>query len=234
MRYQSGSNDTQERQETINERAARQRQERKAELTYSETDEKRWAINRNRVIAKRRLANKSEINYSKIRDLQASKKKLNCTRCAVKTMKYLVSKNKTYLKLPFLSKTKSQTQEEVVADCNKDGFLAKHDKKIDYLKGGYFDIPTFESKFTPLPVGTIAFLFGAVRIAGETNPIGHTLIAYKAEEGIKYLDSTTPAHFDLAFNEHKRYFEDGFYSVSKQKKAEWMQKFFEGMIVSDV
>ncbi|NOH73471.1 hypothetical protein F0225_19385, partial [Vibrio pectenicida] len=43
-------------QETTRERAARHRQQRREELTYTEKDEKRWAENRERVIAEREKA----------------------------------------------------------------------------------------------------------------------------------------------------------------------------------
>ncbi|MGN2670944.1 hypothetical protein ACTFQD_05935 [Aliivibrio fischeri] len=45
-----------EKQETARERAARHRQERRAELTFDASDEARWARNRERVIAERQLA----------------------------------------------------------------------------------------------------------------------------------------------------------------------------------
>ncbi|WP_236734240.1 hypothetical protein [Aliivibrio fischeri] len=45
-----------EKQETAIERAARHRQERRAELTYDASDEARWARNRERVLAERKLA----------------------------------------------------------------------------------------------------------------------------------------------------------------------------------
>lgn len=45
-----------EKQETARERAARHRQERRAELTYDANDEARWARNRERVLAERKLA----------------------------------------------------------------------------------------------------------------------------------------------------------------------------------
>ncbi|CAM3611540.1 DUF3289 family protein [Vibrio aquimaris] len=56
MRYESFPYVPEERQETTRERAARQRQERRAELTYTAKDQKRWAENRERVLAERKLA----------------------------------------------------------------------------------------------------------------------------------------------------------------------------------
>ncbi|CAM3815564.1 hypothetical protein [Vibrio aquimaris] len=56
MRYESFPYAPEERQETTRERAARQRQERRAELTYTAKDEKRWAENRERVLAEREKA----------------------------------------------------------------------------------------------------------------------------------------------------------------------------------
>ncbi|MYM58191.1 hypothetical protein GTG28_03055 [Vibrio sp. OCN044] len=56
MRYESFPYSPEERQETTRERAARQRQERRAELTYTAKDEKRWAENRERVLAERAAA----------------------------------------------------------------------------------------------------------------------------------------------------------------------------------
>ncbi|MBN3494371.1 hypothetical protein [Vibrio neptunius] len=56
MRYESAPVVPGIRQETTKERAVRQRLERKAELTYSESDEQRWAENRKRVIAEREKA----------------------------------------------------------------------------------------------------------------------------------------------------------------------------------
>ncbi|USD33958.1 MULTISPECIES: hypothetical protein [Vibrio] len=56
MRYESAPVAPGVRQETTRERAARQRLERKAELTYSESDEQRWAENRKRVISEREKA----------------------------------------------------------------------------------------------------------------------------------------------------------------------------------
>ncbi|WP_341663370.1 hypothetical protein [Vibrio sp.] len=56
MRYESFPYVPEERQETTRERAARQRQERRAELTYTAKDEKRWAENRERVLAERAAA----------------------------------------------------------------------------------------------------------------------------------------------------------------------------------
>ncbi|EOX4451565.1 TPA: hypothetical protein ACPJ0O_002405 [Vibrio alginolyticus] len=56
MRYESAPVAPEEIQETIIERAARQRQERRAELMYSASDEKRWAKNRERVLAERKIA----------------------------------------------------------------------------------------------------------------------------------------------------------------------------------
>ena len=56
MRYESFPYAPEERQETTRERAARQRQERRAELTYTAKDEKRWAENRERVLAERAAA----------------------------------------------------------------------------------------------------------------------------------------------------------------------------------
>lgn len=57
MRYQSSPGDSSEqRQETTRERAERQRLERRAELTYTASDEKRWAENRERVLRERRTS----------------------------------------------------------------------------------------------------------------------------------------------------------------------------------
>ncbi|CAM3904790.1 hypothetical protein [Vibrio aquimaris] len=56
MRYESFPYAPEERQETTRERAERQRQERRAELTYTAKDEKRWAENRERVLAERAAA----------------------------------------------------------------------------------------------------------------------------------------------------------------------------------
>lgn len=56
MRYKSSPYIPEERQETTRERAERHRQERRAELTYTAKDEKRWAENRERVIAEREKA----------------------------------------------------------------------------------------------------------------------------------------------------------------------------------
>ncbi|GLT19550.1 hypothetical protein GCM10007938_33320 [Vibrio zhanjiangensis] len=53
MRYESFPYAPEERQETTRERAERQRQERRAELTYTAKDQKRWAENRERVLAER-------------------------------------------------------------------------------------------------------------------------------------------------------------------------------------
>ncbi|NRB68422.1 MAG: peptidoglycan-binding protein [Vibrio sp.] len=53
MRYKSFPNDPEERQETTRERAERHRQERRAELTYTAKDQKRWSENRKRVLAER-------------------------------------------------------------------------------------------------------------------------------------------------------------------------------------
>ncbi|MBW3696867.1 hypothetical protein EK599_14300 [Vibrio sp. T187] len=275
MRYKSAPVSPEERQETARERSARQRQERRTELKYSETDEQRWAYYRECTVANRQLENnpatddsqiseltnkptandsknselennpatndpktselknKPTINYSKIRELQASKIKLECTRCAVRTMKYLVSGKTKYLSLPIFSKKEGRSTNEVIIDCNKDNFLSKHNKKVEIINSGYFSIKAFESKFSASSVGTIAFLFGGLRIEGERDLVGHTLIAYQTEEGIKYLDSTTPDHFDLAFNSPQIYFKDGFFSVSRQKQAVWVESGFEGMIVSD-
>ncbi|HAS6130787.1 TPA: hypothetical protein I7133_20700 [Vibrio vulnificus] len=54
MRYESAPVAPEERQETTRERAARQRRERQEELRYTASDEKRWAENRERVIAERK------------------------------------------------------------------------------------------------------------------------------------------------------------------------------------
>lgn len=232
MRYKSAPVAPEERQETTRERVARQRRERQEELRYTMNDETRWRENRERVLSERQFTDKSPINYSRIRELQANNTRLNCTRCAVKTMKYLVSRKNKYLKQPFFPKRESQTQEQVVSDCNKNDFLVKHNKEIKKIDGGFFNIQEFERKFNLFPMGTIAFLFGALRIEGEGPLIGHTLIAYKTEDGINYLDATTPEHFDLAFEHHESYFENGFFSLSKQKQAKWTS-LFEGMIVSD-
>ena len=56
MRYESFPYAPEERQETTRERAERHRQERRAELTYTAKDEKRWAENRERVLAERAAA----------------------------------------------------------------------------------------------------------------------------------------------------------------------------------
>ncbi|MBN3495506.1 peptidoglycan-binding protein [Vibrio neptunius] len=64
MRYQSSPFIPQERQETTKERAERQRQERRAELKYTESDEKRWAENRERVLRERQQAADSAKNIS--------------------------------------------------------------------------------------------------------------------------------------------------------------------------
>ncbi|MCG7488050.1 hypothetical protein MHN79_00980 [Vibrio sp. Of14-4] len=56
MRYESFPYAPEERQETTRERAERQRQERRAEFTYTAKDEKRWAENRERVLAERAAA----------------------------------------------------------------------------------------------------------------------------------------------------------------------------------
>ncbi|GLT17280.1 hypothetical protein GCM10007938_10570 [Vibrio zhanjiangensis] len=62
MRYQSSPFIPQERQETTRERAERQRQERRAELTYTDKDQKRWAENRERVLRERQQAAASAKN----------------------------------------------------------------------------------------------------------------------------------------------------------------------------
>ena len=62
MRYQSSPFIPQEILETTRERAERQRQERRAELTYTASDEKRWAENRERVLRERQQAADSAKN----------------------------------------------------------------------------------------------------------------------------------------------------------------------------
>ena len=54
MRYESSPVAPEERQETTRERAARQRWERQEELRSTANDEKRWAENRERVLAERK------------------------------------------------------------------------------------------------------------------------------------------------------------------------------------
>ena len=54
MRYESSPVAPEERQETTRERAARQRRERQEELRSTASDEKRWAENRERVLAERK------------------------------------------------------------------------------------------------------------------------------------------------------------------------------------
>lgn len=54
MRYESSPVAPEERQETTRERAARQRWERQEELRSTASDEKRWAENRERVLAERK------------------------------------------------------------------------------------------------------------------------------------------------------------------------------------
>ena len=56
MRYESFPYVPEEIQETTRERAERQRQERRAELTYTAKDYQRWAENRERVLAERAAA----------------------------------------------------------------------------------------------------------------------------------------------------------------------------------
>ncbi|MEZ8625004.1 hypothetical protein AB6D75_04340 [Vibrio splendidus] len=56
MRYESAPVAPEERQETTRERAARQRLERRAELTYTAKDYARWAEDRERVLAERKAA----------------------------------------------------------------------------------------------------------------------------------------------------------------------------------
>lgn len=56
MRYESAPVAPEERQETTRERAARQRRERQEELRYTASDEKRWAENRERVLAEHKAA----------------------------------------------------------------------------------------------------------------------------------------------------------------------------------
>ena len=53
MRYQSAPVSSEETQETTAQRAARQRQERRAELTYSTDDYKRWNNNKNKTLDER-------------------------------------------------------------------------------------------------------------------------------------------------------------------------------------
>ncbi|MGN2754976.1 hypothetical protein [Aliivibrio fischeri] len=53
-----------EKQETARERAARHRQERRAELTFDASDEARWARNRERVIAERQLAAQQAYDFT--------------------------------------------------------------------------------------------------------------------------------------------------------------------------
>ncbi|HHC6670915.1 TPA: hypothetical protein ACN33Q_004739 [Vibrio parahaemolyticus] len=56
MRYESAPVTPVERPKTTRERAARQRRERQEELRYTASDEKRWAENRERVLAERKPA----------------------------------------------------------------------------------------------------------------------------------------------------------------------------------
>ncbi|EGR0767571.1 hypothetical protein C4G66_RS05060 [Vibrio parahaemolyticus] len=56
MRYESAPATPVERPKTTRERAARQRRERQEELRYTASDEKRWAENRERVLAERKPA----------------------------------------------------------------------------------------------------------------------------------------------------------------------------------
>ncbi|MFA0558326.1 MULTISPECIES: cytotoxin [unclassified Vibrio] len=56
MRYESAPVAPEERQETTTERAVRQHRERQEELRYTASDEKRWAENRERVLAEREAA----------------------------------------------------------------------------------------------------------------------------------------------------------------------------------
>ncbi|HHC7250436.1 TPA: hypothetical protein ACN380_004208 [Vibrio parahaemolyticus] len=59
MRYESAPVAPEERQETTRERAARQRRERQEELRYTASDEKRWAENRERVLAERKAVQRA-------------------------------------------------------------------------------------------------------------------------------------------------------------------------------
>lgn len=56
MRYESAPVTPVERPKTTRERAAHQRRERQEELRYTASDEKRWAENRERVLAERKPA----------------------------------------------------------------------------------------------------------------------------------------------------------------------------------
>ena len=62
MRYQSAPVIPEERQETTRERAARQRRERREELIYTASDEKRWKENRERVLRDRQEAGLGQIS----------------------------------------------------------------------------------------------------------------------------------------------------------------------------
>ena len=70
MRYQSAPANTEEAQETTAQRAARQQQERRDELTYSSSDYKRWNDNRDKVVADRKEEEqKNHIHVGEEREL---------------------------------------------------------------------------------------------------------------------------------------------------------------------
>jgi len=76
MRYESrpSSHLPTENQETTKERALRQKQKRREELTYTESDYQRWGENRNRVIAERQKEKTDAEHALKDKDNSTSKK----------------------------------------------------------------------------------------------------------------------------------------------------------------
>ena len=81
-------------QETSRERAARHSQERRAEFDFTESDEKRWAENRERVLAERNNENTDVV----LTPLKENKKKsgLSSLLCAKPSLSKLPSKTVAY------------------------------------------------------------------------------------------------------------------------------------------
>lgn len=172
------------------------------------------------------------LNYQAMRDMQLNKIKINCTRSATKIAKYLITKNESYLSAPWFKKLNHQTKEEMILDINKNNFLTKNNRIIDRSKEDKFiDIDVLEQKLKSYPFGSIGYFFGALRVDGEVGMLGHVFVAYNNAGRIEYFDSTTPMHFDLINKTSKKYFDEGFFSHSKQKQARWVGREFKAIFI---
>ena len=178
MRYQSSPFIPQERQETTRERAERQRQERRAELTYTESDEKRWAENRERVLRERQQAADSAKNTPEDELILKSSLKQS------KPLNDLAAGKFNPLKKGSTETEEIKKVQQALIDCGFD--LGAFGADGDFGRATEGAVKQFQTHYKPTHTTHKSYQFGDVDGVVDKNTI--LALDEAVKEGWKFVD----------------------------------------------